>query len=258
MSRVAIVGSCITRDVWRLSGETGAGLLYICRTSLPSLFAPPVAGFRPARTPPGDLKPMPHRAVVADLTKTAIAELVAFRPTHLIFDFIDERFDLVSAGDALATRSWELETSGYLSQRAFRGARDVPRLSPACDRLWREAAGQMAALIRATPLKDATLILHAAQWADVRRSAAGDRPLEGVEILPGRPTDPAAHNALLRRYEDQFRALAPPLAIVEAPGLRVADPDHPWGLSPFHYTPDYYAEIWRQLTALGVTAHALA
>src|SRR6185437_1263135 len=102
MPRVAIVGSCISRDVWRFQGATVADLLYISRTSLPSLFAAPVAGFKPAAAPPRGLKPQPHRALVADLQKTALASLLAFRPTHVVFDFIDERFDLVSAGDALA------------------------------------------------------------------------------------------------------------------------------------------------------------
>ena len=95
MSRVAIVGSCISRDLWRFQGASVTDLLYISRTSLPSLFAAPVADFRPAAKPPHGLKPQPHRALVADLTKTALASLVAFRPTHLIFDFIDERFTRV-------------------------------------------------------------------------------------------------------------------------------------------------------------------
>ena len=116
MSRVAIVGSCITRDLWRFSGELIAKtaptplppMLYVSRTSLPSLFATPLAGVRPAARPPGGLRPQPHRALVADLAKTALAELVAFAPTHLIFDFIDERFDLLSAGGTTVTDSWEL------------------------------------------------------------------------------------------------------------------------------------------------------
>jgi hypothetical protein len=72
-----------------------------------------------------------------------------------------------------------------------------------------------------------------------------------VEILPGRPADIAAHNALLARYEAAFTALMPAMARVEA-SHRLADDGHQWGLSPFHYTPDYYAEIWRQLDGLGV------
>ncbi|THD58909.1 DUF6270 domain-containing protein [Phenylobacterium sp.] len=257
MSRVAIVGSCISRDLWRFRGETQgaapAELLYVSRTSLPSLFATPVAGFRPAARPPEGLRPQPHRALVADLRKTALAELVAFRPTHLIFDFIDERFDLLSVAGSLVTDSWELEASGYLERPALRGARRIARLSAACDRLWLEACSELAALVRATPLAEARLILHSARWAQQQRTANGrPAPIAGVEILPGRPADIEGHNALLARYEEAFEALMPPLARVAAPAERLADEAHLWGLSPFHYVPAYYAEVWRQLEALGL------
>ncbi len=259
MPRFAIVGSCITRDLWRFRGGTVADLMYVSRTSLPSLFAAPVAGFRPAAKPPGGLKPQPHRALVADLRKTALAELVAFRPTHLIFDFIDERFDLLSVGGALATHSWELAASGYLKQPAFRAARPVPRLSDAAERLWLEAAAEFAAFVRATPLAGARLILHSARWAERRRLVSGRTSrIEGVEILPGRGADIGRHNGLLARYEAAFTALMPPMARVEAPDQRLADEAHEWGLSPFHYVGDYYAEIWRQLDRLGLDAAAAA
>jgi hypothetical protein len=255
MAKVAIVGSCITRDLWRFRGESGAALMYVCRTSLPSLMSAPLAGFRPASKPPAGLKPKAHRALVADITKTALADLVAWRPTHLIFDFIDERFDLLSAGGGLVTHSLELEASGYLAQKAFRGARPVPRLSGAADRLWRSAAGEFAALVRATPLRDAQLILHAAQWATTRRDGRGSlEPVRDVEILPGRPADIAAHNALLSGYEAAFAEVMPPMARIAAAEHRLSDPDHAWGLSPFHYIPEYYAAIWGQLEALGVSA----
>jgi hypothetical protein len=203
------------------------------------------------------LRPQPHRALVADLRKTALAELVAFRPTHLIFDLIDERFDLLSVAGSLVTDSWELEASGYRREPALRGARAIDRLSAACERLWLDAAGEFAALLRATPLAQATLILHAAQWADHHRGAAGGlAPLQDIELLPGRVADIAAHNALLARYEAAFTDLMPPMRRIEAPQHRLADETHPWGLSPFHYVPDYYAAIWRQLEALGIRATA--
>ncbi|MCA6254103.1 MAG: hypothetical protein IM665_03470, partial [Phenylobacterium sp.] len=37
--RVAILGSCVTRDLWRMAGAPADDLLYISRTRLPSLFA---------------------------------------------------------------------------------------------------------------------------------------------------------------------------------------------------------------------------
>lgn len=248
MSRIAIIGSCITRDLWPVRGDTPE-LLYISRTSLPSLFARPVKGLRPADPPPGRLGRYQHRAMVADLQKTALAALIGFRPTHLIFDFIDERFDLFTVRDALATHSWELEVSGYLKGKPFQGRRTIPRLSGACERLWRDGAAQMAAFVRATPLASAKLVLHSARWAEHVGEDA--RPLPTPEILPRRPESIAAHNRLLADYEAEFTALMPPMSRIEAPEHRVADEAHRWGLSPFHYVPAYYDEIMRQLEALG-------
>ena len=253
MPKIAILGSCITRDLWPIRGGGAEQLLYISRTSLPSLLAAPVEGFRPRRTPPGDLRPHEHNALVADLQKTALARLVAFQPTHLIFDFIDERFDLIATRSGLAPHSAELARSGYLSKPPFRGARTAPRLSAACDRLWLEAAGAFAALVRGTELGRAIPILHSARWATHQRAGDGAlTPIRGVEILSGQSADIAAYNDLLERQEAAFERLMPPMARIDAGALRVADPEHPWGLSPFHYVADYYEEVRRQLATVGI------
>ncbi|ACG76901.1 hypothetical protein PHZ_c0487 [Phenylobacterium zucineum HLK1] len=258
MPRVAIVGSCITRDLWPIRGGGAETLAYVSRTSLPGLVSPPVAGFRPAREPPAPLRLHQHNALLADLRKTALERLMAFRPTHLIFDLIDERFDLISVGDAIVSHTWELEVSGYLEQKAFRARRPIPRLSAACSRLWHEAAAEIAAIVRGTPLREATLILHVSRWAHAQRTPQGVRPLEGAALLDGQPVDIAEHNALLAAYEARFVEVMPPMARLDAGALRLADPGHHWGLSPYHFVPEYYAEIWRQLEPLGVPAPASA
>lgn len=252
MPRIAIVGSCITRDLWPIRGG-GKALFYVSRTSLPGLLSAPVEGFRAAERPPCGLSSHEHRALVADLRKTALRDLIAYRPTHIIFDFIDERFDLLAMGEALVSNSSEMDRSGYRTQTALASARTVPRLSDACERLWLEAAGEFAALVRATPLADARLILHSARWADRQRLPDGrDGPIEDVEILLGQPAVIADYNALLVRQEAAFEALMPPMARVEAGGFRQADAAHRWGLSPFHYVPEYYDEVRRRLAALGL------
>lgn len=253
MSRIAIVGSCITRDLWPIRGGGAERLLYISRTSFPSLFSQAVADFTPARRPPGDLHNHEHAALVADITKTALSRLLAFRPTHIIFDFIDDRFDLISVGPSIVVRSGEMVRSGYLSRPALRRHRTISRLSSACDRLWAAAAGEFAALVRATPLSRAQLILHSARWATERRDREGRvRAIGGVEIIGGDPADIGDYNDLLMRQEALFEALMPPLARIHAGPFRLADTAHRWGLSPFHYVPEYYDEVRRQLRALGL------
>jgi hypothetical protein len=83
-------------------------------------------------------------------------------------------------------------------------------------------------------------------------------PIPLAEVLPGEAADVGAHNALLARYEAAFTELMPPMVRIEAPDLRIADDEHLWGYSQFHYVPAYYAAIWKQLAALGVESRLAA
>jgi len=255
LSRIAIIGSCITRDLWPILGETPQNLLYVSRTSLATLFAPPLAGVATAGVPPNGLRPQPHAALVADLRKTALAALVAHRPTHIVFDFIDERFDLLSVGGGLASHTWELDVSGYLDQAPFRTAHRIGRATAACEQLWMRGAAEMTAFLQATPLREAKVILHEAQWADRYLDATGEArafaPI--VDVLEGRMVDLREQNTMLDRYQAAFAKLMPQAVRIRAPdALRLADASHRWSLSPFHYVDDYYREVWRRLRETGV------
>jgi hypothetical protein len=257
--RIAILGSCITRDLWPVRGGGAERLLYISRTSFPSLFSPAVTGFMPAEGLPGDLHAHEHAALVADLRKTALGRLVAFQPTHLIFDFIDERFDLLVIGNALASHSGEMARSGYLEQPALAAHRRAPRLSPACERIWAAGVAEFAALVRHTPLTRARRIHHRARWAShLRRPDGATQPITGVEIVLGQPAEIDAYNALLARQEAIFARAFGPMDVVQAEGAPLADPDHRWGLSPFHYTADYYDQIRAQLMGIDGLAEAFS
>ncbi|MBU1378765.1 MAG: hypothetical protein KKE02_21015 [Alphaproteobacteria bacterium] len=251
MPRIAIVGSCITRDLWPIRGGGAEALLYVSRTSLPGLLGTPVAHFAPFEDLPGDLHQHEHKALVADIHKTALRGLLAYRPTHIIFDFIDERFDLLTVGGALASNSGEMVRSGYRTQEAFGPARMISRLSEACERMWLEAADEFAAVVRGTPLARATLILHSARWADRQRRPNGRlAPIRNVEIVGGQSAVIADYNALLDRQEAAFAARMPAMTRIDADAFRFADSEHRWGLSPFHYIPEYYDEVRRQLVAV--------
>lgn len=254
MARVAIVGSCITRDLWPARGEGPADILYISRTSLPSLLSPPLA-LSVRDTAPNGLTPFEHRSVVWDLTKQALPALLSYRPTHVIFDFIDERYDLLQVGEAFANHTWELQTSGYLDEPVLRAAATIPRMSNDCEALWRRSLRQLAALLAGTPLAQARLILHRAQWAKTyldEQGALHAFPRQ-TPLLEGRTVDLDRQNALLDRYQDAFVREVAGCREVSAPlSMQVATPQHRWGLSPFHFGAGYYAEIRRQLAELGV------
>lgn len=256
MAKVAIIGSCITRDIWPILEEPTPELLYVSRTSLPSLTAPPVEGVEPiADQPNGVVSRSQRNSVLADLQKTALASIAAFEPTHIILDFVDERYDLLQVGGSVITHSWDLKESGYLAQPWAANARTIARTSDEARALWRAAAPMFAEMLRRHGLLKARIILHETQWARTYLDRGGRiRELpETVQVWEGLPANLAEHNALLADTQDRIDGLIHGLVRVKAdPRFLVADERHRWGLSPFHYIPDYYRDVLRQLKALGV------
>jgi hypothetical protein len=254
---MAIIGSCITRDIWRECEADFTGVTYVARSSLASLTSAPVTGVAVPDEPPAGVAgfgPNSLRRVVADLDKTALAEIIEQRPTHLIVDFIDERFDLLDQDSAIATHSWELDVLGLIGGPGLAAPVPIPRLSPRADALWQEGLAKLAALLNAGPLVHTTVILHHAQWARIRFDAAGalGRFEDSVPVWP-RSASITEQNALLRHYQDLFVQAVPRARVVQAASqFLIADAGHAWGLSPFHYVRGYYADVWRQLQALGV------
>lgn len=54
-----------------------------------------------------------------------------------------------------------------------------------------------------------------------------------------------ANNKILGIYYDYLKTTFPELQFVSSPGI--GDKDHTWGLSPVHYTNDYYSNIYDQI-----------
>jgi hypothetical protein len=258
MSRIAIIGSCVTRDVWHLLKIPTGNLRTISRTSLASITAPVPANFvlppdMGALDPDGFLA----RCVRADVSKTALVELEAFRPEVLIFDFIDERFDLLRIGDSIVCDSFEFRRSGLRGREPFIDGRLVRRLSSEAETAWLAGLAQLRARIAAGPLAAARVVLHHALWAEEYLEGSGRKrfpDLARFHPVPRVPEPVVKHNEMLARYHAAFLA-AFPHALSIAPGgtHRVGDAAHPWGLSPHHYGPGYYAEFRDQALALGLT-----
>jgi hypothetical protein len=253
--RVAIIGSCVTRDVWNLAGfpdDARKDLLYLARTSFASLFAEPYVGFEAPDQPPPELTAWEVRMVADDVLKRGVGKLLEYRPTHLIVDHIDERFNLLRKNGAVVTHSWELHLTG-LDEGPLKGLERIWRASDEATRLWRTGLDALAAFLKAN-LPDTRIIFHDARWAleyldpqGARQAFAPDR-----ELWPGIPANIAEHNRLLADYAAYLRAKLPQAFHVRAPAeIAVGDERHRWGLSPFHYTEAYYRYVWSRFQELG-------
>lgn len=256
--RIAIIGSCVTRDVWALGGqdeEVRPDLLYISRTSFASLGALALPGFQPPASPPGDLTPWETRMVVDDLAKTALGKLLAYRPTHLILDLIDERFDLLRWGEVVATHSWELHRSGLVRTPALAPLERVSRHAPEAARLWRAGFDAFVRFLDAK-LPATEVLFHDARWSLEYRDAGGGLSAFDPErvLWAGLPANIHRHNRNLEAFGQHVREALPRAIHLKAPDeVSIGDIGHRWGLSPFHYAPEYYDWLWNRLAELGVT-----
>ena len=196
-----------------------------------------------------------RRWLAAELAKTGIESVANSKPHVLMVDLLDERFDLLQIDSGLVfNESQDFLQVGLRDQPALAGARRIPRLSNEAWELWTAGLERFRLAISASPLANCTMILHRAYWASSLRTGEGAQPIpDEIEILPGHVVSIAAHNTLLDRCYDAFLAAFPQAMVVQAPPeTLVADPEHHWGQSPYHYVPDYYRSIAAQLKAFGL------
>ncbi len=101
---IALIGSCITRDTWSIQKlQLPKGFVFFARTSLASLFTPPRSLQRERLK-----SEWQEQMVEAECRKTALATIEAARPDLLLFDLIDERFDLLAVDETILNYSQEI------------------------------------------------------------------------------------------------------------------------------------------------------
>lgn len=225
---VCIIGSCVTRDVWRVAGPEKASLAYFPRASFISLMSPPV------EISEGDLaldSAYERRVVMEEARRSALSWIKQNKPSSLILDYVDERFDLWDLGGGrYLNESWELHKSGVVG-RKFPEAQLIQRFSEGVTILWERAAGDFFRFLeRESP--ETKIFLH--------RSLLASRICDGEDILPcaddymsmGKPRSISATNLLLGKYFSFTENAVRQLVRLEVPEqMIVASKAHVWGAS---------------------------
>lgn len=248
--RIAIVGSCVTRDVLEVGSHDFDAVQYHARTSWVSQASEPW---------PGDVEVGPElagrfgeRMVREDLAKDVVDQVVAGQPDLVVLDLIDERFPVLRFDRSWVTWSNYLEQVPALTELEEHADERLPFGDERRHDLFRAAAGsRLVALAEALP--KVPLVLHQA-WFTAASSDPEVRMYEGAAAHSER-----MNSALERSYDAMSDALGDRLVRVEAPRTTLfADAGHRWGLAHFHYVPEYYTPMLATLTALARGEHAAA
>jgi hypothetical protein len=224
----------VTRDAFEIPRRPGISLeAYFARSSLASACSDrPVTG-----VDTGTIESAFQRLTVGhDLDKKFLTYVETDVFDLLVHDPIDERFALLTSDGAVATRSNEFLRASY-EEDAFS---IVESASAEFFALWEHGWTRFLASLDSHGKRGA-LRINQVYWAV---EALGDVDL--ASVASARQTK-AANLFLQRLYCRMREDLEPRQFYTYDPRLLVAAAEHKWGLSPFHYVPEFYEAFVAQL-----------
>ncbi|MGY1520665.1 DUF6270 domain-containing protein [Luteimonas sp. A482] len=231
--RIFILGSCVSRDAFALTGHGLELAGYIARTSLASAFLTRPAPPSVRANVPRIASRFQRRMVDIDLRKRALSVIEGAQFDFLLVDLIDERFNLARFGGSntvpeLFTLSRELASvSGWTG----------PVVTPGTNQhlaVWKRGVGR---LLRTVP--PARIIVNRAFWA---REFDNGEPLENQALIAQRNRTLETMYGYLQRNGVG--------AVIDYPDGIFADPGHRWGVAPFHYATRMYELMIAQLQVI--------
>ncbi|MDN5892785.1 MAG: DUF6270 domain-containing protein [Nocardioides sp.] len=237
--RATVYGSCVARDTMDLAGSERFDVVaYIARQSLLSADHDASARF------PADVEidsEFQRRMMTGDFAGNLEERLREAAPETdvLLWDLADERHGVHLFEDgSVVTRSIDIvRTPEVLS--AIEDARHIPFGTDEHFELWAPQAERLREVLTTLGLFAKTVVLRV-PWALVTT--------EGRSTPWSMGTSAREANAAYHRYYELLAELG--FRILELQPLGVlADPDHRWGLAPFHYTQDVYEEIVQRVLA---------
>lgn|GEM_PF-1700511 len=232
-SRIFVYGSCVSRDIMNLPSTKLSLVAYSARSSLGS-------AFHSSPIPSHDINlqriksKFQRRMVKADIEKRIKNDVLRDQYDILLVDFIDERFDLLQHRDGgVCTRSRELISSGIDVQSLF-----VKTISSGSDQhfdLWCQGWESFLSTLKSIG-QERKILVNKVWWSD--------RTSDGETGVGSYTTDKItrANEYLDRLYSHAADTLKAKQIMAFERKVFVADVGHTWGLSPFHYTADYYRD----------------
>ncbi len=236
-----MLGSCVSADVVRLDLGVPRFVFWYERSSLLSLMSPPLRDDYQGFDWPSNFA---KSAVKADFEKTFFQDLMKTRCDMLFIDLVDDRWDLLRSGNTLVTRSQELMATGAEGIDRF-GFERVNRLEPATQLLWRDACARFAVALR-QHLPNVQVVLHRVLATSHYRDGQTIRDLN--PFADGIPLGDL--NTILEDCHECLLANIPSAVEIDLSRNYVANPNHRWGLGPFHFEDQYYLDVGRILRRL--------
>ena len=232
-SKVAIFGSCISRDIFNYKKADSFIISdYYARSSFASIYGLIVKENNYIDEISSSFQ---KKIVKADLNKYFVERIGLSDFDILLIDFIDERFNLYLFDDgSVCTLSSELVSTGFL-QKNING-RIVLSGSEEFFGLWQDGWNDFIAHMKILGVLD-RVRLHKSFW-----SYADENGIDYIDNYKKVDIDSANH-FLTKLYIYAEKDLKANQIIEVSSDKRVGSKEHRWGRSPFHFVDEYYKEV---------------
>lgn len=238
--RVAILGSCVSRDLFEFQKELFQNFeicFYMARSSVVSYLSLPCLDNKIKIVGEG----FEEKRARYDLSKEHWALLDAARPDIILLDFIDERIGLIQHEGSF------LSASGPMIKAFERSNGNVMIKRPWSNEIEKLRHWALPVFMERLSLICQNIVVHKACWAEEFKS-------ENKEIESFAKTEfetlISLNNALLQKMFVALDNLSIP--VEQIGGLEaglIAGGDHKWAFCPYHYDKIYYKTLARQFSA---------
>lgn len=236
--KIHILGSCATRDPFRILNQDKLVGRYTSRSSLISCLSPPLTFDFQVYFNTSDLD-WKQKMLQQDFAKNGLF-LDDYAKGILIIDFIDERFNLLKISDTLITESTAFVQSNL--EKVLKIKAILSRGEQEDFDLWTDACYKFTQLVPAAIRQNT--ILHKAFWVKSYLKDGKIHDFDDQNIID-------FFNQNLAYYYNTFESIYAPGHVIEIPSnKRIGDANHLWGNAPFHYISEYYQEFYRQVINL--------
>lgn len=233
--KIVIIGSCGTRDVFRVCINTSLELKqYTARTSFASQFSGEGIKIKTS-----DLNSLPSKfqqeSVYRDLSKGYFNSIKNTDFDYLVIDFIDERFRLLqlSSGEVF-TFSNELGSTDFISSLVSKG-KVVPANTDTHFELWKKGWNSFIRAAKTMGILDKVVVnkLYWAKLDEVGREVSSYTRNSNDYIN-------TSNNYLDKIYQYCSQDIESNNFLVYEEASFLTKSDHEWGPAPFHYVDDFY------------------
>lgn len=232
---IAILGSCGTRDVFRICENTELELLeYTARTSFASQFSK--RGTLIKRSQLDNLSSgFQKKMVLRDFEKRYFDTIDNIDFDHLVIDFIDERCRLLQLSSKdVFTFSNELNLTKFISSLTDKGRFISPNTNSYFE-LWQKGWNNFVVLAKKSDVLD-KVIINKLYWAKIDENG---EDLSNYTSYSNELID-RTNQYLSKLYDYCAKDIKSNNFLVYDNKEFICNSKHLWGPAPFHYVDDLY------------------